>query len=87
MRLTSTRNLGQIIIVELKEEKAMNEKKVKTYSYDEYIKTFYPHQTESEEILFDPHLIGDKLAEKSLKKLQKSFRTNRKSNNKSANNL
>ncbi len=65
----------------------MNEKKVKTYSYDEYIKTFYPHQSESEEILFDPHLIGDKLAEKSLRKLQESFKTNRKSSNKSSHSL
>jgi len=62
----------------------MTSKKVKTYSYDEYLKTFYPHQIERKETLFDPHLFGDKLAEKSLKKLQESFKPKRISHNKSA---
>lgn len=61
----------------------MTTKKVKTYSYDEYIKTFYPHQIEGKETLFDPYLFGDKLAEKSLRKLQDSFKSKRTSVNKS----
>ena len=62
----------------------MTTKKIKTYSYDEYLKTFYPHQIERKDILFDPNLFGDKLAEKSLKKLRESFKPKPTSHNKSA---
>lgn len=51
----------------------MEKKKGKTYSYNEYLDTFYPNRSQEKEVSFDPSIFGDILLEKSVEKLEHSL--------------
>jgi hypothetical protein len=54
-------------------KKRASKKEEKSYSYQEFLKTFYPRpQEERNETPRDPKVFGSKLAEAALKKIRES---------------
>lgn len=48
----------------------MTKSKEKTYSFDEYLETFFPNRADRGETYSDPYIFVDKLADKSRETLE-----------------
>ena len=64
----------------------MTNRKEKTYSFNEYLDTFYPFRTHEKETPFDPYSFGDKLAEKSQETIEQALRVNKNNRSKTTTN-